>query len=92
MPIKKDIIDSELISLVSENIENAQNWKDLATYLKMDEETVSFIETETTDVNQQCNKILQLWKVGFKDFNIKDLFYFNQSLTQIGKRRKKSSP
>ena len=66
LPNKKDIIDSELITLISENIENAQNWKNLATYLKMDEDTVSFIETETIDVNQQCNKILQLWKVNIK--------------------------
>lgn len=57
------LLDAEAISLISENIGNAQDWKNIAVYLKMDEDTISFIESETEDIKEQCTKILRLWKV-----------------------------
>lgn len=57
------LLDGEFVSLISANIENAQDWKNIALYLKMDEDTISFIESETEDIKEQCTKILRLWKV-----------------------------
>ena len=41
-------------------------WKEIAVNLKMDEDTISFIESEPNDVKEQTKKILQLWKVVLK--------------------------
>lgn len=59
------LLDAAFVSLISENIEKAQDWKNIALYLKMDEDTISFIESETEDIKEQCTKILRLWKVIF---------------------------
>ncbi len=57
------LLDSDFVNLISENIESSQDWKSIAIYLKMDEDTISFIESDTDDIKQQCTKILRLWKV-----------------------------
>ena len=59
----KDDFDSELITLISEHTTTVKEWKEIAVQLKMDEDTISFIESEPSDVKEQTKKILQLWKV-----------------------------
>ena len=61
--VKIEVFNAELIDLISENIQCVQEWKNIATFLKMDAETISFIENENQDLRHQCTKILQLWKV-----------------------------
>ena len=61
--VKIEVFNAELIDLISENIQSVQEWKNIATFLKMDAETISFIENENQDLRHQCTKILQLWKV-----------------------------
>ena len=46
------LLDSDFVNLISENIESSQDWKSIAIYLKMDEDTISFIESD----NNQKNK------------------------------------
>lgn len=60
---KKSLLDMELIEVIVESIETVTEWKTMAASLKMDEDTVSFIENENSDVKEQCRKILRLWKV-----------------------------
>ena len=62
-PTKNDLVDNELITIIVNEINDAQEWKDIAQNLNMDEDTIGFIESETQDVKQQSRKILQLWKV-----------------------------
>jgi hypothetical protein len=62
----KDDFDSELIKLISENTYTVTEWKEMAVNLKMDEDTISFIESEPNEVKEQTKKILQLWKVNLR--------------------------
>ncbi len=59
---KKTLLDEELINVVVESVESGLEWQKIAICLGMDEDTISFIENEGTDVKEQCRKILQLWR------------------------------
>ena len=58
-----NLLNSEFISLIAEGVQSVQEWKEISVGLQMDEDTISFIENENSDLKLQCTKILQLWKV-----------------------------
>jgi hypothetical protein len=60
---ENDLVDTQMIELISEHIDSVDEWKSIALKLKMDEDTISFIESENDNIKHQCKKILQLWKV-----------------------------
>jgi len=57
-----DIVDSHVINLIADHINNSAQWKKLSECLEMDDDTIAFIETDVKDLREQCQKIIQLWK------------------------------
>ena len=57
------IINEEIMNTLSDMIVCSQQWKRFALQLSMDEDTITFIEADLTDIREQCKKILLLWKV-----------------------------
>jgi THO complex subunit 1 len=56
------IINSKTIDALSERITKKEDWKNLAIKLNMDDDTISFIESDSNDCTVQCKRILLLWK------------------------------
>lgn len=56
------IVNSKTIDALSERITKKEDWKNLAIKLNMDDDTISFIESDTNDCSVQCKRILLLWK------------------------------
>lgn len=59
----KKFFDSNLIVFISQNIQDAQEWKDIVLHLGLTEEKIASVEKETNDLVDQVKKIFQFWTV-----------------------------
>jgi len=59
----KRYFDIDLIDFIAANINATDEWKQIATSLKLSDETISSVENETSEVKQQARRILQIWTV-----------------------------
>jgi hypothetical protein len=59
----KRYFDIDLIDFIADNINTTDEWKQIGIALKLSDETISSVESETSEVKQQARRILQIWTV-----------------------------
>jgi hypothetical protein len=58
----KNFFDSDLINFISEDlIHESQEWKDIVLHLKLSQEKIDSVESETSDLKEQARRIFQFW-------------------------------
>ncbi len=66
--IVKKFFDSNLIVFISQNIQDAQEWKDIVLHLGLTQDKINSVEKETSELVDQVKKIFQFWTVKFLNF------------------------
>lgn len=64
----KKFFDNDLIDFLAENISDSDELKQIAGSLKVEDEKITLVEGQTSELKQQARKILQIWTVRLKDF------------------------